>query len=49
MGILSVVGLSSGLLWHDAIPFTVMSYQFCHSPSGECPTSWHLFHSCFTF
>ena len=49
MGILSESGLPGGLLCCDAIPFTIRSYQFCRSSSGECPTLWHLFHSRFTF
>ena len=47
--ILSVLGLPGGLFWCGAISFIIGRYQFCHSPSGECLTSWYLFHSCSTF
>ena len=49
MGILSVLGLPSGLLWRSTTPFTIRSYQFCCSSSSECLTLWCLFHSRFTF
>ena len=48
-GILSMSGLPGGLLWCNVIPFTIRSCRFCRSPSSECPASWYLFHSCFTF
>ena len=48
MGVLSVSGLSGGLLLHGAIPFTIRIYQFSHSSVGVCSVSWLFFHSCFT-
>jgi len=39
MGILLALGLPSGFLWRDTIPFTNKSYQFFHSSSSECSTS----------
>ena len=31
------------------VSFIDRSYHLCRSPSSECPTSWYLFHSYFTF